>query len=215
MTESERRPIGARNAGWAKRVAETLARTKVTPNQISIASMVFAALAGVCLWQGGGADGTARTAWFLAGALLCQVRLLCNLFDGMVAIEGGKSTPDGPFWNEFPDRVADLFIFVGAGLGFAAAGQILGWAAAAFAIFTAYVRELGRAIGAGSDYAGPMAKQHRMATITLGALGAAFEGGWGWRGESMALALALIIAGSAITVARRAAGIVERLKDKA
>gem|GEM_PF-2504373 len=34
---------------------------------------------------------------------------------GMVAMEGGKSAPDSPFWNDFPDRIADLLILVGAG----------------------------------------------------------------------------------------------------
>jgi phosphatidylglycerophosphate synthase len=210
-SEADRRPIGDRNSGWAQRVAGALARTNITPNQISIASMAAAALAGLCLWQGGLADGGARAAWYVTGAALCQIRLLCNLFDGMVAVEGGKSSPDGPFWNEFPDRVADILILVGAGMGVGA--DMLGWAAAAFAIFAAYVRELGRAIGAGADYSGPMAKQHRMAASTLGALAAAFESFWGWRGESIALALAIIIAGAVLTVARRAAGIVSRLKD--
>ena len=93
----------------------------------------------------------------IAAALFIQLRLLCNLFDGMVAIEGGLASKDGPFWNEFPDRVADILILVGAGLacGFVA----LGWAAACMAVLTAYVRELGRAVNVPADYRGPMAKQ--------------------------------------------------------
>jgi phosphatidylglycerophosphate synthase len=180
--------------------------------------MVFAAIAGIALWRAGTADGWPRMALFLAGAACCQGRLLCNLFDGMVAIEGGRAGKDGPFWNEFPDRVADLFILVGAGCGVAESGVFgaeLGWAAAATAILTAYVRALGQAIGAGADYAGPMAKQHRMAVVTLAALLSIFERAWFWNGQTMALGLGLIALGAAVTSARRAARLVSALKRKA
>ena len=43
-----------------------------------------------------------------------QLRLLCNLFDGMVAIEGGFKTKAGEIFNELPDRFSDAFIFIGA-----------------------------------------------------------------------------------------------------
>jgi phosphatidylglycerophosphate synthase len=143
-----------------------------------------------------------RVTLFIAAALFCQLRLLCNLFDGMVAVEGGKGEADGPFWNEFPDRVADVFIFVGAGYGIGA--PALGFAAAAFAVLTAYVRELGRANGAPSDFSGPMAKQHRMATITLAAVLSAFEGLWLGDGEILWAALLLISIGAALTALVRA-----------
>jgi phosphatidylglycerophosphate synthase len=182
----------------------------VTPNQISKASMAAALVAGGCFWASGLADGGSRVMALLGAALFCQIRLLCNLFDGMVAIEGGKAEPDGPFWNEFPDRVADLVILVGAGYG---TGQpSLGWAAAAFAIFTAYVRELGHGIGQPSDFSGPMAKPHRMAAMTLGAGLSVFEPFWNGRGEVLTLALAIVAAGSAVTVLRRSLHLVSTLR---
>jgi phosphatidylglycerophosphate synthase len=141
----------------------------------------------------------------LAAALFIQLRLLCNLFDGMVAVEGGKAQKDGAFWNEAPDRVSDILILAGAGYGLALAGvgPELGWAAAALAVLTAYVRELGRSLGAPADYGGPMAKQQRMMVVTLGAVLAAAEPAWGWSGESMTAALALVAAGSLVTVLLR------------
>ena len=119
-----RRPLRTRSATWAQKLAAYLASTPVTPNQISIASMVFAALAGGAFYLGG--------TWLLAAALFIQLRLLCNLLDGMVAVEGGKSTPDGPFWNEAPDRVSDILIITG--LGYGIGEPSLGWAAAALAM---------------------------------------------------------------------------------
>ena len=121
----------------------------------------------------------------------------------MVAVEAGKGTADGAFWNEFPDRVADILILAGAGLG--AGYAALGWAAAAMAVLTAYVRELGRACGTPSDFSGPMAKPHRMAAITAAALLSVFEPLWGGSGEILIAALWVVAAGAALTALRRAA----------
>lgn len=212
MTTSDRRPLASRDTSWARSITRWLVRTSITPNQISMASMVAAAFAGLCFWTGGSTEGWPRAVLFVAAGLFCQLRLLCNLFDGLVAVEGGKQAADGPFWNEFPDRVADIFILVGAGLG--AGEPVLGWAAAAFAVLTAYVRELGRANGLAADFRGPMAKQHRMAVMTLAALAAAATPLWPAAGVAVAVALWLVIAGAALTALRRAARIVSDLKDR-
>jgi phosphatidylglycerophosphate synthase len=128
----------------------------------------------------------------------------------MVAIEAGKHAPDGGFWNEFPDRIADMLILVGAGLG--AAEPALGWAAAAFAVLTAYVRELGRACGQPSDFSGPMAKQHRMAVITAAALLSLLEPLWSGHNSVLTAALWIIAIGAAATVLRRARKLVASLR---
>lgn len=204
-----RRPLASRDTGWARGLARFIASTRVTPNQISAASIVAAAIAGAAFWLSGAAEGVARPSLLIAGALFCQLRLLCNLLDGMVAVEAGKGTADGAFWNEFPDRVADLLILAGAGLG--AGHPALGWAAAAMAVLTAYVRELGRASGTPSDFSGPMAKPHRMAAITAAALFSVLEPLWGGGGQVMVIALWAIIAGAALTALRRAARLRSRL----
>ncbi|WP_065376138.1 CDP-alcohol phosphatidyltransferase family protein [Ensifer adhaerens] len=198
MTETgDRRPLASRNTRWAQAIARRLASMNVTPNRISQASMLAAAFAGLAFWLTGETQDGVRVTLFIAAALFCQLRLLCNLFDGMVAVEGGKGEADGPFWNEFPDRIADIFIFVGA--GFAIGAPALGFAAAALAVLTAYIRELGRANGAPSDFSGPMAKQHRMATMTLAAVLSALEGLWLGDGEILWVALLLISIGAALT----------------
>jgi phosphatidylglycerophosphate synthase len=208
--DENRRPLASRDSGWARRIARKLSTASVTPNQISMASMVMAAVAGIAFWQVGVATGNTRLALLLLAALFCQFRLLCNLFDGMVAIEGGKQAPDGPFWNEFPDRVADILILIGAGYG---AGQpALGWAAGAFAVLTAYTRELGRNCGLPADFSGPMAKQHRMAAITAAAVLSLAEPLWSGHNEVLVGALWLIAVGAAITAIRRAATIVRKLR---
>lgn len=203
-----RRPLSSRDSGWAQGIARKLAATQITPNQISIAGMVAALVAGASFWAAG-LDGP-RWPFLLIGALGCQIRLLCNLFDGMVAIEAKRAAPDGGFWNEFPDRVSDLLILLGVGLGLGL--PALGWAAAGFAFLTAYVRELGVNCGAGADFAGPMAKQHRMAVITVAALLSLTEPLWNGRAEVLTVALWVVAVGAAATVLRRAWRLVRKLR---
>ena len=210
--DENRRPLASRNSGWARTIARRLSTASVTPNQISMASMAMAAVAGAAFWLAGGAPSGPRIALLLAAALFCQLRLLCNLFDGMVAIEGGKQAADGPFWNEFPDRIADILILAGVGYGIGA--PALGWAAAGFAVLTAYTRELGRNCGLPADFSGPMAKQHRMATITAAALLSLLEPLWQGRNDVLAMALWIIVVGAAVTAFRRAARTVQALRAR-
>ncbi|MCV9998489.1 CDP-alcohol phosphatidyltransferase family protein [Pararhizobium sp. YC-54] len=212
MTDTgDRRPLASRNTRWAGAIARWLAARTITPNQISQASMVAAALAGGTFVLAGQSTGSLRIVCLLLAILFCQLRLLCNLFDGMVAVEGGKGAPDGPFWNEFPDRVADLLIFAGAGYGIGMPG--LGWAAGAFAVLTAYVRELGRATGQPSDFSGPMAKQHRMAAITAAAAISILEPLWGGHNQVLMAALWIVAVGALLTAVRRSRTLILRLKE--
>ncbi|CAN7391826.1 CDP-alcohol phosphatidyltransferase family protein [Rhizobium rhizogenes] len=208
----DRRPLASRNTRWAQGLARRMTALSVTPNQISQASMVMAALAGGAFWLSGQGDSRLRILFLILAALFCQLRLLCNLLDGMVAVEGGKGEADGPFWNEFPDRIADILIFAGVGYGIAAPG--LGWAAAAFAVLTAYVRELGRATGNPSDFGGPMAKQHRMATITAAALLSILEVLWNGGTWVLTIALWIVALGAAVTALRRGLNLIRQLKAK-
>lgn len=208
MTEGNRRPLKSRDTAWARRAAAWLAAKDVTPNAISQGAVGFAALGGVGFWLAGSTEGWARVFCLFLGAAGCQMRLLCNLFDGMVAIEGGRKAADGPFWNEAPDRASDILILAGAGLGAGAAG--LGWAAAALAVATAYVRELGRAEGLGSDYGGPMAKQHRMAVMTAAAVLAILLPGL----PVLAWALWVVVLGAFVTVALRSRRLIAALKAR-
>lgn len=162
-----RRPLASRQTGWAKSASAELTRSGVSPNLISQASLAFAALGCLALWQ----MQQAPTALLILAAACAQARLICNLLDGMVAVEGGKGGPTGAFWNEVPDRLSDALFFWGAGL--AAGHPALGLGAATLAAITAYIREFGRAQGFPPDYSGPMAKPQRMAALTLACLIAA------------------------------------------
>ncbi len=112
MVEDNRRPLSVRSNSIVQKIAIYLARRDFpSPNQISILSIVFA-LIGAVLY--GSVVTKTGVEWKLILAAVCvQLRLLCNLFDGMVAVEGGKSSPVGGLYNEVPDRVADTLFFLG------------------------------------------------------------------------------------------------------
>ena len=90
-----RREIASRNTAWATIIARKLTRWGVTPNQISMMS-VFFAMVGCLLLIGTVIDpGFNKYVAYILFIVCMQSRLLCNLFDGMVAIEGGKKVPTG------------------------------------------------------------------------------------------------------------------------
>ena len=207
-----RRPLATRDKPWAKALASRLAAIGVTPNAVSLASVAFAAVAGVALGASSVATGVARVALLLAGAACVQLRLLCNMIDGMIAVEGGKRSIYGDLYNDVPDRFADVAILVGAGYGTGTEwGLELGWAAAVMAVVTAYVRLLGGALGVTQHFVGPMAKPHRMATITVAAILSIAEPYWHREGIVLTVALAAIAAGALWGFARRLTLIVREL----
>lgn len=206
-----RRPIRSRNSRFAQAAARWLAGSDITPNQISQASMACGAVGLLLLWSASATGGPLQAIALILAALTMQARLICNLLDGMVAVEGGKTSPTGAFWNEAPDRVADFLFLWGAGL---AAGQpALGLAAAALAIGTAYVRELGRAEGFKPDFRGPMAKPHRMAALTAGCLAAALLP-WGSASGLLTLTLWIVVLGTLGTILRRSQSLLQAMNAR-
>ena len=213
---TDRRPINSRQTGWARRIAKALADRNVSANAISVFGMVAAILAGVVFAMTDNTNNAvvSRGLW-LFGGFLCQVRLLCNLFDGMVAIAQAKASAKGELYNEVPDRVSDAAILIGLGWGFGGT-SFVGALAAMVAVFVAYVRAMGKTVGAANDFCGPMAKPQRMAIVTVlaGFMSFApnqwrsgFEAQWfgGFRLGLTDIVLWVIVVGSAITALRRLA----------
>lgn len=224
VTVGERRPIAARSTRWAQRLTASLVAAGATPNGISIAGMVAGVLAAVCFYltREVGVDGVGWRVLLLLGAACVQLRLLANMFDGMVAVASGKVTPTGELYNEIPDRVSDVATLLGFGYSLAVQEPTLAYLAAIVAVFVAYVRAQGKAAGAKHEFCGPMAKQHRMATITATALAyAVLPVGWTfmWWGPDLRwgvaeAALLLIIVGGLLTAARRTLRVARTLRSQ-
>lgn len=213
-TEERRRPIAARQTRWAASIARFLIRVGLKPNEISLLSIVFALGSAFCLVESTQPARGVRIVLLILGAGLIQLRLLCNLFDGMVAVEGGLQSKSGEIYNELPDRISDVAILIAAGYSTSWLGgeAELGWSCAVLAVLTAYVRTLGAQAGTPQQFCGPMAKQQRMFTITAAALFAAGETALRWPARVMPLALGLIAIGCVMTIVRRTLRILRSLK---
>ena len=201
-----RRPLASRSTRWAGFLAAGAVRAGFTADGISILSLLAAA-------AGAAALVVLPRPWNLLGcAAGIQLRLLCNLLDGMVAIEGDKKSKVGVLYNEVPDRVADSLFLVA--LGYEIGTPWLGWLAALAAAVTAYIRVLGGTFGLAQDFRGPLAKQHRMFVMTLGCLLGVGEYFWN-DGERVLVAAAWIIAfGAIVTCGTRLAAIARQLKAR-
>jgi len=210
-----RRPLKTRQSTWAGALAKMLTRAGASPNTISVTSCFFAGVAGISLWYLGRvpADGHSRGLLILAAGAV-QLRLLCNMIDGMVAIEGGRRTKSGELFNELPDRISDVLIFIGAAYAVPSYRWTLelGWTVAVLSVITAYVRALGATMGAGQQFQGPMAKPHRMAAITASCLAAAVLPTY--VSKIFPIALAVIALGCVVTIYRRCAQILAEVQAK-
>ena len=162
-----RREVASRNTKWANSFARWLTNVGVTPNQISIMSAVFSAIGGGFMLSSLLDNHLPLFLIFIIYLLCIQLRLLCNLFDGMVAVEGGKKSIVGDLYNDIPDRFSDIFLIVPLGYVAQGCGVELAWIATALAVLTAYFRWIGAYKTGEHFFSGPMAKQHRMALLTL------------------------------------------------
>ena len=98
-------------------------------------------------------------------------------------------------------------------MGYAIGPPWLGWFGALAAALTAYVRVFGGSIGLPQDFRGPMAKQHRMAVMTLACVVGAGE--WYFSGTRYALTIAawVIAIRSILTCVTRTTAIANQLKN--
>ncbi len=201
----ERRPIPARNTRLARRAAKWLADVGVRPNQISVTSVVIAGAGAACLVLSRDHNDGARIALLLIAAVSIPLRLLCNMLDGMVAVEFGKESRSGDIYNELPDRIADVLLLVGAGYAVNEFNwaPAIGWAAALLAVMTAYIRTLGAASGVRQDFSGPMAKPQRMAVLAVACGATPIEMAAGGSDYFLIIALIIIVCGAATTAVLR------------
>lgn len=206
---TRRRDIPQRSTGWAARAADAMAGAGLTPNQISVLSVVFAAFGAALLVASAHVGTPVRSIVLVAVALLLPLRLLANMLDGMLAVEKGMHSPVGDLYNEVPDRLSDVLVFAAAGyatagvwtIGSTDVGVALGWVAALAAVLTAYVRSLGAANGTGNFFQGPMAKPARMWVMVAAALVSLAEPLTPLaEGTVFAVALVVVVAGSVATV---------------
>ncbi len=128
---------------WTHNLGRFLAQHKVTPNDISLLGVVFAATAGAAFYFSLQPDALDRALLLLLAAAAIQLRRLCGRLHTIVSRETVQPRPHTIFYD-FPNRIAEALILVPAGyavqnLPF---GLELAWGAAFLGLFSSYVGQM-------------------------------------------------------------------------
>ena len=160
---TSRRPIADVLRRTADASVRLCVRLGIHPDVVSCASLVAAAAAAVCFWQ-----AQNLPALLIPAVGFCYLRLWFNMLDGMVALASGKASRRGEIFNEVPDRISDVVIFVGVAHSGLCHPLIAYWVAI-FCLLVAYVGTLGQAIAGRREFGGLMTKPWRMVALHVGA----------------------------------------------
>lgn len=106
----------------ARVVARPLARTPVTPNQVTTLRLAAGLAAATALAQG-------ETDWRHWGAGIFILGLFLDRLDGELARLGGKTSSWGHRYDLFSDGLSNILVFLGLGVGLRA-GDFGAWAPA-------------------------------------------------------------------------------------
>ncbi len=118
----ERYTTGARRL--ATQSVTGLARTRVTPNALTVSGVTLCIVGSVLVWF----EYRDELLFFWLGAALFAVGSILDILDGALARAGGKTTPFGGFLDSTTDRVGEGFMLGAIALVFARHG--LDWAIA-------------------------------------------------------------------------------------
>jgi CDP-L-myo-inositol myo-inositolphosphotransferase len=95
----------------ASLVAKAFFKTRVTPNQLTGTSLIFALLAAL-------AYSTGRPLFFVLGGVLTLVSTIFDAADGMLARAKNLTSRYGAYLDLFVDRIADFVVMMGATIGY-------------------------------------------------------------------------------------------------
>src|SRR5699024_1560826 len=151
-------------------IVRTLAKMKVTPNQVTIAAIILSLVTGSLL-----ALYHANPYIFILIPIVMFVRMALNAIDGMLAKEHDMKTALGNILNEVGDVFSDAVLFIPFAFvpSFSAPLVV---AIVILSIISEMTGVLGVVIGASRRYDGPMGKSDR--AFVFGAL--ALCGVFGW-----------------------------------
>jgi CDP-diacylglycerol---glycerol-3-phosphate 3-phosphatidyltransferase len=137
--------------GLASRSVGGLARTRVTPDALTVLGLSLCALGAVSVYF----EYRNEILWFWAGAILFWAGSLLDVLDGALARESGKGTPFGAFLDSTTDRLGEAVMLGAIGLVFARDGNefALGAAFAALAgsFLVSYTRARAEALSLKGD----------------------------------------------------------------
>ncbi|MHC1631272.1 MAG: CDP-alcohol phosphatidyltransferase family protein [Methanotrichaceae archaeon] len=136
-------------------------RSGISPNQISLLSLFFAAWATFFYYL-----SSEKTTLLYVAALMVLLNAAFDSIDGALARRTGKVESKGDFLDHVIDRYADMFILAGIIL----AGYVsclLGLLAVMGVLLTSYIGTQAQALNLGRYYGGIMGRADRLTFIFL------------------------------------------------
>jgi len=158
MTFNYLRPFASK---FIEPMAKTFAKAGISPNAVSIISLIFAAMAGIYFYYAAG-----NPKIVLIAGLFVFLNSFLDAMDGSMArylkIAGAK----GDFLDHVIDRYSDVFIICGIFLG----GHVdwkIGVVAIVGVLLTSYLGTQAQALNIGRYYGGVMGRADRLILIIL------------------------------------------------
>jgi phosphatidylglycerophosphate synthase len=153
----------------ARVITEPLAsmaeKTGISPNQLSLLSLVFAAAASAFYYL-----SAYKGNMLYVAALMVLMNAILDATDGALARRIGKADPRGDFLDHVIDRYADMFFLVG--IIFAGyAPWPMGLLAVIGVFLTSYIGTQAQALQLGRYYGGMMGRADRLTLIFLATIG--------------------------------------------
>lgn len=140
-------------------------RTGISPNQLSVLSLVFAAAASAFYYL-----SASRRDMLYAAALMVLLNAIFDAADGSLARRTRKADLKGDFLDHAIDRYADMFFLGGIIFAGYAPWQV-GLLAIIGVFLTSYIGTQAQALQMGRYYGGIMGRADRLALIFLATLG--------------------------------------------
>ncbi|MEA3283354.1 MAG: CDP-alcohol phosphatidyltransferase family protein [Euryarchaeota archaeon] len=141
-----------------------MSRTAITPDALSVISLIFAISAGILY-----AVSSDSTTFVLAAGSMVLLNGIADAMDGELARSSGTAGKRGDFLDHVIDRYADVFIICGIFFG-AYVGWRIGVAAVVGTLLTSYLGVQAQAVGVGRYYGGILGRADRLVVIMLASI---------------------------------------------
>ncbi|HWB22568.1 MAG TPA: CDP-alcohol phosphatidyltransferase family protein [Gaiellaceae bacterium] len=190
----------------ASRSMVGLARTRVTPNALTMSGVLLCGVASVIVLF----ENRNEILFFWVGMVVFIVGSILDILDGALARAGGKTTPFGAFLDSTTDRISEGFMLTAIAYVLARQGNDIGVAATMAAVagsfLVSYTRARAEALGLKGDV-GIGSRAERVVVICAGL----FFAPWG----VLPWAVALLAATAWFTVGQRVWSVRTQLRARA
>ncbi|NPE29167.1 CDP-alcohol phosphatidyltransferase family protein [Methanococcoides sp. SA1] len=186
-------------------IARSVANKGISPNALSVGSLVCAALAGISFYFSVDNPLSALIAIFFVA-----LNSFLDALDGAVARYLRTDSKKGDFLDHVIDRYSDVFIICGMFFGGHVQWQI-GTVAIVCVLLTSYLGTQAQALGIGRFYGGIMGRADRLVLILIASLAYYIHSEAIFGYTTIGWCLIVIAIGSHITAIQRMGSIWKRL----